>query len=83
MLVQKAYDALPEGGVLIVYDTIIDDERRVNSYGMLMSLNMLLETPGGYDYTGAECTEWLRDAGFKAVEVEHLTGPHSMVVGTK
>ena len=51
----KAYDALPDGGALIVYEAIIDDDRRTNAFGLLMSLNMLIETPGGFDYTGADC----------------------------
>ena len=55
LLLRKAYDAPPEGGALIVYDAIIDDERRSNAFGLLMSLNMLIETPGGFDYTGADC----------------------------
>lgn len=49
LLVRKAYDALPEAGALIVYDAIIDDERRSNAFGLLMSLNMLIETPGGFE----------------------------------
>jgi hypothetical protein len=53
MLVRKAYEALPEGGVYIVYDSIIDDDRPANAVGLLMSLNMLIETPGGFDYTSA------------------------------
>ena len=56
MLLGKAHDALPEGGALIVYDAIIDDDRSGNSFGLLMSLNMLIETPGGFDYTGADCS---------------------------
>jgi hypothetical protein len=64
MLVSKAFKALPSGGALIVYDAIIDDERRENAFGLLMSLNMLIETPGGFDYTGAYCRQWLRDTGF-------------------
>jgi hypothetical protein len=83
LLLQKAYDALPEGGALIVYDAIIDDERRGNAFGLLMSLNMLIETGGGFDYTGADCQGWLRDAGFRETYVEHLVGPDSMVVGIK
>jgi hypothetical protein len=82
-LLVKAYDALPEGGALIVYDTIIDDDRRENVGGLMMSLNMLIETPGGFDYTAADCFEWLRDAGFRDCEVQHLGGVHSMVVGHK
>src|SRR5690606_13980782 len=55
MLIGKAYDALPEGGAYIVYEALIDDERRANAFGLLMSLNMLIETPGGFDFTGADC----------------------------
>jgi hypothetical protein len=54
VLLRKAYDALHEGGALIVFEAIIDDERRQNAFGLLMSLNMLIETPGGFDYTGAD-----------------------------
>ena len=82
MLLQKAYDALPEGGALIVYEAIIDDDRRHNAFGLLMSLNMLIEGLG-FDYTGADCRGWLADAGFKDTYVEHLVGPDSMVVGIK
>jgi hypothetical protein len=82
-LIRKAYDALPVGGALVVYDAIIDEERRQNAFGLLMSLNMLIETPGGADYTGAECSAWMREAGFRETRGEHLLGPDSMVVGVK
>jgi len=83
MLIEKAYKALPSGGALIVFESLIDDERRMNTFGLLMSLNMLIETPGGFDYTGKDCTEWMRAAGFRETRVEHLMGPDSMVVGIK
>ncbi len=83
MLIKKAYDALPKGGAFIVYEALIDDDRRENAVGLLMSLNMLVETPGGFDYTGADCQKWLREAGFRQTRVEHLAGPDSMVVGIK
>lgn len=83
MLLSSAYKALRVGGALIVYEALIDDERRENAFGLLMSLNMLIETPGGFDYTGAECTAWMRAAGFEDIRVEHLTGPDSMVIGFK
>jgi len=82
-LIGKAYAALPSGGALVVYETIIDDDRRHNAFGLLMSLNMLIETPGGFDYTGADCQGWLKEAGFRETRVEHLAGPDSMVVGVK
>lgn len=83
LLLRKAYDALPTGGALIVYESIIDDERRTNTFGLLMSVNMLIETQEGFDYTGAECQAWLADAGFSRSYVEPLVGPDSMVVGIK
>ena len=83
MLLTKAYEALPKGGALVVYEAIIDDERRQNTFGLLMSLNMLIETPGGFDYTGADCCSWMREAGFQETHVQPLVGPDSMVVGIK
>lgn len=83
MLLTKAYETLPPGGALIVYEAIIDDDRRQNAFGLLMSLNMLIETPGGFDYTGADCCGWMRNAGFRETRAEHLVGPDSMVVGIK
>ena len=83
VLLKKACDALPDGGALIVYEALIDDDRRSNAFGLLMSLNMLIETPGGFDYTGADCQAWMQEAGFRESYVEHLVGPDSMVVGIK
>src|SRR4051795_9141013 len=82
-LLKKAYESLPEGGALIVYDAVIDDERRGNAFGLLMSLNMLIETPGGFDYTGADCRSWMHETGFRESYVEPLLGPDAMVVGIK
>src|SRR5580765_2799550 len=74
MLIAKAYDALPAGGAFIVFESLIDDERRSNAFGLLMSLNMLIETHGGFDYSGADCATWMREAGFQQTRVEHLSG---------
>jgi len=82
-LLAKAYRALPDGGALIVYEALIDDDRRENAFGLLMSLNMLIETRDGFDYTGADCRGWMADAGFSESHVQHLVGPDSMVVGIK
>jgi len=82
-LLAKAHAALSPGGALIAYDTIIDDDRKENAFGLLMSLNMLIETPGGFDYTGSDCIGWMKEAGFRDCQVEHLAGPNSMVVAVK
>jgi SAM-dependent methyltransferase len=83
LLLRKAHEALPRDGALIVYDAMIDDARRENTFGLLMSLNMLIETPAGFDYTGAQCRDWMRDAGFREVRTETLQGPYAMTVGLK
>ena len=83
MLLKKAYDALPAGGALIVYERLIDDKRRVNAAALLASVNMVIMTAGGFDFTGADCISWMREAGFRNMRVELLTSEYSMVVGTK
>jgi len=83
VLLGKAFDALPKGGAVIVYDAIIDDDRRENTFGLMMSLNMLIETAGGFDYTGEDCQAWMREVGFSKTRVEPLVGPDSMVIGLK
>lgn len=83
MLIKKAFDALPANGALVVYEAIIDDDRSKNAFGLMMSLNMLVETWGGFDYTGADCSGWMKEAGFSSTRVEHLVGPDSMVVAIK
>ena len=82
-LIAKAYEAIPEGGAFLAYDCVIDDERRKNVMGLLISLNMLIESPGGFDYCGCDCSAWMREAGFRETRVEPLAGPDSMVVGIK
>jgi hypothetical protein len=82
-LISKVYGTLPKGGAYIVHEAIIDDKRERNAFGLLMSLNMLIETPGGFDYTGADCQKWMKKAGFRQTRVAPLTGPDSMVIGIK
>ncbi len=83
LLMDKAYRALPEGGVLIAIENIIDDARRENTFGLLMSLNMLIETGDGFDYTGADFDRWARHVGFRETYIMPLTGPTSAAVAVK
>lgn len=83
MLIAKAYDALPEGGAFIVVEQLIDDARRENVFGLMMSLNMLVEGGDAFDYTGADFAGWCKEAGFSRCEVLHLAGPSSAAVAYK
>ncbi len=82
MLIGKAYAAI-KPGAFIVYESIIDEDRRENAFELMMSLNMLIETTGGFDYSGADCMGWMKEAGFSETRVEHLLGPDSMVIEIK
>ncbi|GHJ33613.1 methyltransferase/methylase [Streptomyces hygroscopicus subsp. sporocinereus] len=83
LLLKKAYDALPDGGAVLVYDAIIDDDRRENTFGLLASLNMLIETRSGFEYTAADGHAWMAETGFRDSRIEPLTGGYSMLVGIK
>ncbi|MGC3945791.1 MAG: methyltransferase [Chryseolinea sp.] len=83
MLIQKAYNALPEGGAFIVIESLIDDDRRTNAFGLMMSLNMMIEFGVAFDYTGADFAKWTKEIGFSRVEVIHLAGPSSAAVAYK
>jgi len=83
ILIRKAFEALPEGGALIAVENLIDDARRENAFGLLMSLNMLIEFGDAFDYTGADFREWCSEAGFRSFEFIPLAGPTSAAVAYK
>jgi hypothetical protein len=83
MLLEKAFGTVHPGGRLIVYERFIDDDRRWNAQALLSSLNMLLMTAGGFDFTAADCAGWMREAGFVDVRTGALSDGHSMIVATK
>lgn len=82
-LIKKAYNALPHGGALVVIENIIDDNRCENAFGLMMSLNMLIETSDGFDFSGADFDGWAKEIGFKKTVIMSLTGPSSAVIATK
>ncbi len=83
MLMKKAYDALPAGGAFVVIENIIDDDRRANTFGLMMSLNMLIETPAGYDFSKADFDVLAKEVGFKTTSIMPLAGPSSAVIAIK
>lgn len=83
ILIRKAYDALPTGGAFVVIETLIDDARRENAFGLMMSLNMLVEFGEAFDYSGVDFTGWCKEAGFSRTEIIPLAGPASAGVAYK
>jgi hypothetical protein len=83
MLIGKAFRALPKGGALVAIENIIDDARRENAFGLMMSLNMLIEFGVAFDFTGAQFKQWCLEAGFQRVEILHLAGPCSAAIAYK
>ena len=82
-LITSAYNALPDGGAFVVIENFIDDARRQNVFGLMMSLNMLIEFGDAFDFTGADFTDWCTQVGFKKVEVVPLAGPASAAIAYK
>ena len=82
-LIKAAYDALPEGGAYIIIENLIDDARRENAFGLLMSLNMLVEFGDAFDFTAADFAGWCKEVGFKDVEILPLAGPASAGIAYK
>lgn len=83
MLMKKAHKALPDGGAFIAIENVIDDERKQNAFGMMMSINMLIETGSGFDYTLADFSKWARQVGFKSTSLLPLAGPTSAAIAYK
>jgi hypothetical protein len=82
-LIRAAYDALPPGGAFVVVENLIDDARRENAFGLMMSLNMLIEFGDAFDFTGADFIGWCREVGFTRFEIIPLAGPASAGVAYK
>jgi hypothetical protein len=82
-LARKNFYCTSERRSHLVHEPLIDDDPRNNAFGLLMSLNKLIETNGGFDYTGADCSARIREVGFETIRVEYLVGADSMVIGVK
>jgi hypothetical protein len=82
-LIRSAYEALPEGGAFIIVENLIDDARRENAFGLMMSLNMLVEFGDAFDFTGSDFGGWCREVGFREVDILPLAGPASAGIAYK
>jgi SAM-dependent methyltransferase len=81
-LVQKAYESVTPGGVLLVYDRMLDRaSSRVEN--LVISLDMLLVTDGGSEFTVGELRGHAEAAGFTSVEDRPLGEYDTLVVAHK
>jgi hypothetical protein len=83
VLLRKSYDAIKDGGILIVIEDILDKARKVNTFGFMMSLNMLIEAPEGFEFSEGDFEEWVKEIGFTRVEFMKLEGPSSAAIAYK
>jgi precorrin-6B methylase 2 len=82
-LMEKAFEAIPDGGAFVAIENIIDDDRKQNAFGLMMSINMLVETGKGFDYTFADFSKWAEKVGFKSTALLPLAGPASAAIAYK
>ena len=82
-LIRSAYAALPVGGAFIIIEDIIDDARRDNSVGLMVSLHMLIEFGDAFNFTGSDFADWCREVGFRQVEILPLGGSTSAGIAYK
>ncbi|AGL16641.1 methyltransferase [Actinoplanes sp. N902-109] len=81
-VVAKAFEAVNPGGALLVYDRMLRaDGRRLPN--LVISLDMMLTTPGGQEYPAAEYEQWLAGAGFQDISARPLGEDDTLVVGHK
>ncbi|WP_421724370.1 methyltransferase [Bauldia sp.] len=83
MLLRKAYEALPDGGVLIAIEALIDDERRTNTFALFMSLTMAMEFGDAFDFSFSEFRGWCEEVGFRRFEAIPLVGPSTAAIAHK
>ncbi len=67
-MLQKAVTALEPGGLLLVQEFILEDDRANPVFPALFSLNMLLGTADGKAYSASELTALLQQAGLENIE---------------
>ena len=82
-LMKKAYNSLPKGGAFVCIENIIDNDRRKNAFGLMMSLNMMIESKGGFDFTFNDFEGWAKQTGFSKAELLPLAGPSSAAIAYK
>ncbi len=83
-LLRRSFEALPSGGAVVISELLVNDEKTGPAPAALMSLNMLIETEGR-NYTPAEYSAWLEEAGFRHIETVWFDAPgaNGAVIGHK
>lgn len=83
-IMKKAASVLQPGGVVIIHEFILNNEKDGPLFPALFSLNMLLGTDGGQAYSEKEIMDMAEKAGFTNLVRTPYRGPmeSGLVIGT-
>ncbi len=82
-LVRRAHAALAPGGRLVIQDFILNPDRTSPRFAAIFSVNMLVGTDKGSDWSEEEYAAWMREAGFANVVRTRLPGPTDLMIGSR
>jgi hypothetical protein len=74
-IIEKAVAALDPGGLIMIHEFILDEDKTAPLFPSLFSLNMLTGTEEGRSYSRIELEEMLTGAGVGNLEILPIQGP--------
>ena len=83
VLIKKCADALNKGGMIVISDFIMDEDRTKPYHGAMFSLNMLVGTANGDTYTEQEIREWFGYAGLSNIERKNTSFGADLMIAVK
>lgn len=84
-IIQKSYDALTPGGVILIQEQFLDTDKSGPLLAALIGINQLIHTPAGRAYSAKEVADWAAEIGFKDLSFRPLPepSPFTLIQGTK
>jgi ubiquinone/menaquinone biosynthesis C-methylase UbiE len=83
LLVERGAAVLNPGGLLVVRDFIVEEDRSGPLEGTIFALNMLVNTECGDTYTESEMRSWFEAAGLQQVERCDIDARTSLMMGKR
>ena len=83
-ILRNCFEALPSKGVLLISETVLNNDLSGTQFGVLLSLHMLVVCePGAKERSEAEHQSLLEEAGFRDMEVVRLDAPRDLIIARK